>query len=71
MPGLTDTLGILESVIIQEGLAVEILPVTSTPSDWSDFPGSPTILVNSENLFPAERGDARAALAERSGQSIV
>ena len=35
--------------------------VTPGPDDWSGFPGSPTILVNGEDLFPAERGDARAA----------
>ena len=30
------------------------------PDDWSDFPGSPTILVNGEDLFPAERRATRA-----------
>ena len=54
-PGSTEVLGILENVVVQEGFAAEILPVTPDPGDWSDFPGSPTILVNGEDLFPAER----------------
>ena len=54
-PGSTEVLGILENVISQEGFAAEILPVMPDPDEWSDFPGSPTILVNGEDLFPAER----------------
>lgn len=60
-PGSTEVLGILENVVVQEGLAAEILPVIPDPDDWSDFPGSPTILVNGEDLFPAERRATRAA----------
>ncbi len=59
-PGSTEVLGILKNVVIQEGFAAEILPVILDPDDWSDFPGSPTILVNGEDLFPAERRAARA-----------
>jgi hypothetical protein len=37
------------------------VPVTFGLNDLSDFPGSPTILVDGEDLFPAERhDDARA-----------
>jgi len=57
-PGSTEVLGILENLVVQEGFAAEILPVI--PDDWSDFPGSPTILVNGEDLFPAERRATRA-----------
>jgi hypothetical protein len=60
-PGSTKVLGILERVITEEGLAVEISPLTPGPEGWSGFPGSPTILVDGEDLFPAERHDARAA----------
>jgi hypothetical protein len=60
-PGSTKVLGILERVISEEGLAVEISPLTPGPEGWSGFPGSPTILVDGEDLFPAERHDARAA----------
>jgi len=60
-PGSTETLGILEWVIAEEGLAAEIVPVTPGSEDWSSFPGSPTILVNGEDLFPAERRGARGA----------
>ncbi len=59
-PGSTEVLVILENVVVQEGFAAEILPVILDPDDWSDFPGSPTILVNGEDLFPAERRAARA-----------
>lgn len=60
-PGSTKVLGILERVIAEEGLAAEISPVTPGPEGWSGFPGSPTILVDGEDLFPAERHDGRAA----------
>ena len=61
-PGFAETLGILESVIAQRGLAAEIVPVLPDPEDWSNFPGSPTILANGEDLFPVERRDlGRAA----------
>ena len=59
-PGSTQVLGILENVVVQEGFSAEILPVIPNPDGWSDFPGSPTILVNGEDLFPAERRAARA-----------
>lgn len=49
-------------MVAQEGLAAEILPVIPDPDDWSGFPGSPTILVDGEDLFPVERHDlGRAA----------
>jgi hypothetical protein len=47
-------------VVVQEGFSAEILSVVPNPDDWSDFPGSPTILVNGEDLFPAERRATRA-----------
>jgi hypothetical protein len=59
-PGSTQVLGILKNVVIQKGFAAEILPVIPNPDDRSDFPGSPTILVNGEDLFPAERRATRA-----------
>jgi hypothetical protein len=54
-PGCTEVLGILENVIVQEGFPAEILPVIPDSDHWSDFPGSPTILVNGEDSLPAER----------------
>ena len=59
-PGSTKVLGILENVVVQEEFAAEILAVITDPGDWVDFPGSPTILVNGEDLFPAERRATRA-----------
>ncbi|MDP8972474.1 MAG: hypothetical protein M3N45_04690 [Actinomycetota bacterium] len=59
-PGSTEVLGILENVVVQEGFPAEILPVVPDPDHWSDFPGSPTILVNGEDLFPVERHSIRA-----------
>jgi hypothetical protein len=47
-------------VVVQEGFSAEILSVVPNPDDWSDFPGNPTILVNGEDLFPAERRATRA-----------
>jgi hypothetical protein len=60
-PGFTEVLGILENAVIQEGFSAEILPVILDPNECSDFPGSPTILVNGEDLFPAERRAMSAA----------
>jgi hypothetical protein len=59
-PGSTQVLGTLENVVVQEGFSAEILSMIPNPDDWSDFPGSPTILVNGEDLFPAERWATRA-----------
>ena len=47
-------------MVVQEGLPAEILPVIPDPDRWLDFPGSPTILVNGEDPFPAERHPTRA-----------
>ena len=58
-PGSTAVLGIFERLIAQEGLVAEISPVTPDPKDRSDFSGSPTILVNGEDLFPTERYSTR------------
>ena len=60
-PDSTKVLGILERVTADEGLATEILPVTPDPEGWSGYPGSPTILVDGEELFPVEHHDLRAA----------
>jgi hypothetical protein len=60
-PGSAETLGILERLIAEEGIAAEITPITPGPNDWSSFPGSPTILVKGEDLFPAECRGAHAA----------
>jgi hypothetical protein len=47
-------------VVVQEGFSAEILSVIPNPDDWSDFLGSPTILVNGEDFFPTERRATRA-----------
>jgi hypothetical protein len=59
-PGFTETLGILERAVAEEGMTAEISPVTLGPDDWASFPGSPTILVDGEDLFPTKRGEAHA-----------
>ncbi|MDQ4003750.1 MAG: hypothetical protein M3259_07940 [Actinomycetota bacterium] len=46
------TVSILESVVAEEGIAAEIA-TTLGPDDRRVFPGSPTILVDGEDLFPA------------------
>ncbi len=61
-PGFAPTLGILERVVAEEGLVAEIVPVALDPHDPRAFFGSPTVLVDGEDLFPTERrGDAPAA----------
>jgi hypothetical protein len=55
-----ETLGILRRVVAAEGIAVDVAPVLLSPSDRSDFPGSPTILVDGEDLFPAKSHDTHA-----------
>lgn len=50
-----EVLGIFERLIAQEGLVAEISSSTCGSEDRSDFPGSPTILMNGEDPFPAER----------------
>lgn len=59
-PVSAEVLGILEGVVAKEGFAAEVLPVIPDPDDRSDFSGSPTILVNGEDLFPAGRRAAHA-----------
>jgi hypothetical protein len=59
-PGSMEVLGIFERLIAQEGLVAEISSITSGPEDRSNFPGSPIILVNGEDLFPAEPHSTRA-----------
>jgi hypothetical protein len=59
-PGSAEVLSILEGVVVKEGFAAEVFPVISDPEDRSDFLGSPTILVNGEDLFLAGRGAAHA-----------
>ena len=47
-------------MVVQEGFPAEILPVIPDPDRWLHFPGSPTILVNGEDPFPADRHSTRA-----------
>ena len=54
-PGFEETLGILRNVIVEEGLEARVVPVKIGPGGSSDFPGSPTLFVDSEDLFPTER----------------
>ncbi len=54
-PGFEETLGILRNVITEEGLKAEVVPVTISPSERPDFPGSPSILVEGKDLFPTGR----------------
>ena len=53
--GSVETLGILHGIVAEEGLAARAVPVmVSGPGDRSYFPGSPTILVDGEDLFPTD-----------------
>lgn len=53
-PGSAETLSILEKTLAEEGLSGEVIPVTLGPEARSNFSGSPTILVDGEDLFPIE-----------------
>ena len=55
-----EVLGIFGRLIAQEGLVAEISSITFGSEDRSNSPGSPKILVNGEDLFPAERHSTRA-----------
>jgi hypothetical protein len=55
--GSVETLDILERVIAEEGLEVEVVPVVLGAGERPDLPGSPTVLVDGEDLFPIERYD--------------
>jgi hypothetical protein len=59
-PGSTETLDILRRVGAEEGIAINVAPVLLSPWDRTDFPGSPTILVDDEDIFPAQRYGTRA-----------
>ena len=59
-PGSAETLDILRRVVAEEGIAVNVAPVLLSPCDRPDFPGRPTILVDGEDIFPAQRHGARA-----------
>ena len=58
-------MGIVESAVAEEGIAAEIVEATLGPDDWRVFPSSPTILVDGEDLFPAQRHDEARALSCR------
>lgn len=47
-------------MVAEEGIVADVVPVELSPSDRSDFPGSPTILLDGEDLFPVERHGAHA-----------
>ncbi len=63
--GSAKTVGIVESAVAEEGIAAEIVTTTLGPDDRRVFPGSPTILVDGEDLFPAQRRDEARALSCR------
>jgi len=54
-PGSLRILDILRRIVAEEGLAARVVPVASDHDDRSDFPGSPTILVDGEDHFPTDR----------------
>ena len=63
--GSAKTVSILESAVAEEGIAAEIATTPLGPDDRRVFPGSPTILVDGEDLFPAQRRDEASALSCR------
>ena len=60
-PGFAETLTILERVVAEEKHAAEIISVTLDSDGQLNFPGSPTILVDGEDLFPTKRHEAYAS----------
>ena len=63
--GSAKSVGIVESAVAEEGIAAEIVTTTLEPDDRRVFPGSPTILVDGEDLFPTQRRDETRALSCR------
>ena len=63
--GSAKTVGIVEGAVAEEGIAAEIVTTTLGPDDRRVFSGSPTILVDGEDLFPAQRRDEARALSCR------
>ncbi len=63
--GSAKTVGIVEGAVAEEGIAAEIVTTSLAPNDRRVFPGSPTILVDGEDLFPAQRRDEARALSCR------
>lgn len=56
-PGLAASRDVLERAIRETGLeGIGVVPVRLGPDEWSGLPGSPTILVDGEDLFPTEPG---------------
>jgi hypothetical protein len=60
-PGSVEALNIREEALTERGSSAEVTPVAIGPEDRLSSPGSPTILVDGEDLFPVEeRLGARA-----------
>ncbi len=61
-PGFAEALDVLEKAVEVEGLATGVETVKLDSGDRLDFPGSPTVIVDGEDLFPPEgsREPARA-----------
>lgn len=53
-PGFEEALAVLEKTVEEEGLATRVEAIKLDSGDHPDFPGSPTILVDGEDLFPPE-----------------
>jgi hypothetical protein len=53
-PGSAEALSILEEALAEEGISAEIEPIAVGPDSRLEPHGSPTILVNGEDLFPVE-----------------
>ncbi len=54
-PGFEETLGILRNIIAEEGLEARVVPVMISPAEHPGFPGSPSLFVDGEDLFPIGR----------------
>jgi hypothetical protein len=54
-PDFEETLGILRNVIVEEDLGARVVPVKIGPGGSSEFPGSPSLFVDGEDLFPTQR----------------
>lgn len=55
-PGYNENLGILRKTVVEEGLSARVVPVVLRYDDnRPGFSGSPTILVDGEDLFAAGR----------------
>ena len=54
-PGAVETLRAIEEVVAEGGLGVDVVPIEVESGTHPGFSGSPTVLVDGGDVFPASR----------------